>query len=249
MTKRAKPTTVATASARRARKPDPPAPPAAVPAASSPKATGKLDAPPAAPLGPIRKAAAKPERPGVATGPGPRWLRLALVGLALVYYGALVHHLPDSRWTRPAVFFTEATALFPSANAVVLEFRLEAWACGKGWQPIDPRPYFPIQPDDKESRFQRLGYFYFNHKSLTRRDREAAEALDRYIAARHADLDDGVAGPIGGIRVVKVVRPFPAPGEPVERYHFDPFAQAPSDERREKYATPEAETRRRCASS
>jgi hypothetical protein len=165
------------------------------------------------------------------------------------YAGLNCHRLPDSRWTRPAVFFTQASALFPFADTVVLEYQLEVWACGRGWAPIDPRLYFPIQPDDKESRFQRLGYFYFNHKSLTRRDREAGEALDGYISTRHAGIDDGVAGPIGGIRVIKIVRSFPSPGEPVERYHFDPFSQRPSDERREKYATPEAEARRRCASS
>jgi hypothetical protein len=185
----------------------------------------------------------------VAAGPGPRWLRLGLAALAVVYLGALIHH-PESRWVRPAAFFTEATSLFSKANSVVLEFRIEVWACGRDWEPIDPRPYFPIQPDDKESRFQRLGYFYFNAKSFTQRDREVARALDSYISMRHAaGIDDGVAGPIGGIRVVKIVGPFPIPGERVERYRFDPFAQAPADLRREKYATPASETRRRCASS
>lgn len=186
----------------------------------------------------------------VARGPGPRWLRRGLAGLALVYYGALLHHPSDAAWLRPVVFFTEATKLFPLSNAFVLEFRLEAWACGQGWKPLDHRPYFPIQPDDKESRFQRLGYFYFNSKTLTRRDREVGEALDRYVADGHAaGTPDGVPGPIGGIRVIKIVRPFPAPGEPVERYHFDPFSQVPDDQRREKYATPSADRSQRCARS
>jgi hypothetical protein len=175
----------------------------------------------------------------VATGPGPRWLRIGLIGLAVVYYGALVHHPPDSAWLRPAAFFTQATSLFPRAAVYAIEYRLEVWTCGQGWQPIDPRPYFPIEPDDKESRLQRFGYFY-------ERDRAAHEALDRYITARHPDTDDGVAGPIGGVRLVKVVRPLPEIGEPVERYHFDPFAPIPPAQRRDIHSTPAAERKRRC---
>lgn len=192
------------------------------------------------------------EPPSVARGPGPRWLRICLAGLAVIYYAALVHHPPESRWLRPAAFFTAATALFPQSVSSVLEFRIEAWSChGDGdWKPIDPRPYFPIHPDDKESRFQRLGYFYFNAKTESPRDRDVGQVLDHYIAAGHAaGADDGVAGAIGGIRVVKIVRPIPEPGDPVARYHFDPFAPIPVDQRRDKYATPEAERKQRCASS
>lgn len=201
------------------------------------------------------------EPPSVARGPGPRWLRLGLAVLAVIYYGALIHHPPDSRWVRPAAFFTEATSLFPVSVSSVLEFRIEAWSCGGGgeWKPLDPRPYFRIQADDKESRFQRLGYFYFNSKTAdSRREREAGEGLDRFISNRRAEaaaesgdagVDDGVTGPIGGIRVVKIVRPLPTPGDPVERYHFDPFAPIPAGQRRDRYATPERERKRRCESS
>ncbi|HEX3759413.1 MAG TPA: hypothetical protein VHW23_11940 [Kofleriaceae bacterium] len=196
----------------------------------------------------------KPElTPPIARGPGPRWFRWGLVALAVVYYGALLHHPPEfvTRWLRPAVFFTEATALFPFSNKVVLEYRIEVWGCGQGWKPIDPRPYFPIEPENKESRFQRLGFFYFNSKRPpSPRERAVAKALDAYISRRHATgADDGVTGPIGGIRVMKATRPFPEPGEPVQRYHYDPFATAPGDELKEKYATPADERERRCASS
>jgi len=175
----------------------------------------------------------------VARGPGPRWLRLALVGLAALYYAALVHHPPDARWLRPASFFTEATCLFPRASSYAIEYRLEAWACGRRWEPIDPRPYFPIQPDDKESRLQRLGYFY-------ERNHTVLQALDGYISSRHPGVTDGVAGPIGGVRLLKVVRPFPGAGEPVERYHVDPFAPVPHEQRRDVYYTPGPERKRRC---
>ena len=179
----------------------------------------------------------------VAAGPGPRWLRRGLAGLAVVYYGALIHHPPDASWLRPAAFFTQATALFPTASSFAIEYRIEVWPCGRRWEPIDPRPYFPIEPDDKESRLQRFGYFYEHAHS-------AMPALDGYISAGHAaGISDGVSGPIGGIRLVKVVRPLPAPGEPVERYHFDPFAPVPPLQRRDIYYTPGPERKRRCASS
>jgi hypothetical protein len=186
---------------------------------------------------------AVPEREvvDVARGPGPRWFRLGLAGLACVYYAALIKHPPDLRWLRPVAYFTEATSLFPRASSFAIEYRLEVWPCGRRWEPIDPRPYFPIRPDDKESRFQRLGYFY-------ERNQTAMQALDAYVSQRHAaGADDGVAGRIGGIRLVKVVRPFPPPGAPVGRYHHDPFAPIPPEQRRDVYTTPGPERRRRCS--
>lgn len=176
----------------------------------------------------------------VAAGPGPRRVRRGLVVLALVYFGALIHHPPDVRGLRAVAFFTQATSLFPYAASFAIEYRIELWPCGRRWEPADPRPYFPIQPDDKESRLQRFGHFYEH-------DHAALRALDAYLTARHAaGIDDGVAGPIGGVRLVKVVRPLPAPGDAVERYHFDPFAPVPPDQRRDIYYTPGPERKRRC---
>jgi hypothetical protein len=180
--------------------------------------------------------------PSIATGPGPRWLRYGLAGLAAVYLVVLFDHPLNTGWLRPVVFFTEATALFKRASVFAIEYRLEVWRCGGHWEPIDPRPYFPIQPDDKESRLQRLGYFYD-------RNRTVMQALDAYISAHHdAGADDGVAGRIGGIRLFKVMRSFPPPGEPVERYHFEPLAPVPADQRRDQYYTPSSERKRRCGS-
>ncbi len=179
--------------------------------------------------------------PAIAVGPGPRWVRLGLAGLAAVYFAALIHHPPDNAWVRPVGFFTECTCLFPRATSFAIEYRLEVWPCGRRWEPIDPTPYFPIQPDDKESRLQRLGYFY-------ERNRPVMQALDAFISERHAEgVDDGVTGPIGGIRLVKIVHKFPEVGESVERYHFDPRGPIPTDERRDVYYTPGAERKRRCA--
>lgn len=176
----------------------------------------------------------------IARGPGPRWLRLALAGLASLYFVALVRHPPQVGPLHALGFFTESTCLFPGASRFALEFRLEAWSCPrKRWEPLDPRAYFPIEADDKESRFQRLGHFY-------QQSRPAMTALDEWIAARHDRTDDGVAGPIGGIRLVKQSRSLPAPGEPVARYAYDPLAPIPKDERKDLYATRPSERKARC---
>jgi hypothetical protein len=178
----------------------------------------------------------------IAAGPGPREVRRALVGLAALYYIALLYHPTDVAWIRPATFFTEATCLFPRAVDYSIEYRLEGWSCGHKWAALDPRPYFPIRPDDKESTLQRLGYFYQHNRTVM-------EALDAFISARHAaGADDGIAGPIGGIRLFKAVRPIPEVGAGVERYHFDPLAPVQRAERRDLYYTPGSERKARCAS-
>jgi hypothetical protein len=144
---------------------------------------------------------------------------------------------------RPVAFFSECTCLFPSANDFAIEYRLEAWSCGAyAWRELDPRPYFPIEADDKESRFQRLGHFY-------QQDREAMQALEDYILTRHPDAADGVDGEIGGIRLYKSIRELPAPGEPVERYVYRPLEPAPTAKRRELYWTKISDRRVRCGAT
>lgn len=174
---------------------------------------------------------------------GPSWLRIGLGVVAFLYFTALIVRPRDHTGLHAIRFFTEATCLFPKANTIAQEHRLEAWQCGgEAWTAMDPRPYFPIRPDDKESRFQRLGYFYDRNRTVMR-------ALDDYIIRGHAaGASDGVSGPIGGIRLVKVARQFPPPGDPVERYAFDPFAPIPADQRRDQYYTPTPERKRRCTS-
>jgi hypothetical protein len=179
----------------------------------------------------------------VASGPGPRWFRHALVGVAAIYFiGLMSHRAPEHEWLRPIHFFVEATALFPNANVVTHEARLEAWQCDtKTWQPLDPRPYFKIEADDKESRLQRFEYFY-------RTERPALQALDAYVTAKHATgVDDGVAGKIGGIRLYTVEQPIPTPGDPPLHYEFDPFGPVPADERKDLFYTKGSERQARCS--
>ena len=185
--------------------------------------------------------------PILAPGLRSAYARGALIVLALIYYAALFRNFPDVRALHAIRYFTETTALFPHADRIAQEYRLEAWVCAqKRWDLLDPRPYFPLRPDDKESRFQRLGYFY-------NRSRPVMQALDDYIRRRHDDelADgrlDGVAGRIGGIRLVRVARALPEPGAPVARYVFSPRAPIPDAERRDLYYTPASVRGSRCTS-
>jgi hypothetical protein len=192
--------------------------------------------------------------PDVATGPGPSWFRWLLVAVAAIYLWGLatesLHKLfgtppPEhGAWLRPAIFFTQASSLFPEADAYAIEARLEAWSCTtNSWQPLDPRPYFQIETDDKESRLQRLAYFYPRYAE----DRVVMHALDDYIRAKHDEVrDDGVTGKIGGIRLYKWEQKIPAPGEPALHYVFDPFAPVPVNERKELFYTKLSDRRARC---
>ena len=181
----------------------------------------------------------------IARGPGPRELRIALVVLAGIYFVALKWH--TIAIASPAQFFVEATKLFADADTVAIEYRLDAWSCdGHAWVPLDPRPYFPIEADDKESRFQRLGYFYGDHAGGETR-RTVMMALDDFINARHDSVDDGVAGKIGGIRLYKLSRPLPEPGDPVARYVYEPLAAPPDNAKRtELFHTRASNRKSRC---
>ncbi len=158
----------------------------------------------------------------------------------MLYYVALVHHPPQWRGLRVAGFFTESTCLFPRANRVVSDFRLDAWSCSaRRWEPIDPRAYFPIEADDKESRFQRFGYFYH-------RNRASLEALEAWIFARHPTTADGLAGTIGGIRLARWTRPIPEVGSTIERYVYRPLDPVPVAQRKDLYYTPAPRRRALC---
>ena len=190
----------------------------------------------------------------VATGPGPWWLRYALVLVALFYFYGLAreslyklfgHPVPEHAWMAPVIFFTQASSLFPEADAYAIEARLEAWSCdANAWQPLDPRPYFTIETDDKESRLQRLAYFYPRYPE----DRVVMHALDDYIRAKHAGgVDDGVHGKIGGIRLYLWEQPIPAPGEAPLHYAFDPFAPVPPTQHKDRFYTRLSDRKARCS--
>jgi hypothetical protein len=175
-------------------------------------------------------------------GIGPRWFRRALVGIAAVYFAALVHH-PLLSFARPVQFFTESTCLFPRADVYAIEYRLAAWSCGEAkWKPIDPGAYFPIEVANKESRFQRLSYFY-------KQVRPVMHALDDFVMERHPHVSDGVDGKIGGIRLFETLQTLPEPGGDVQRYHWEPLAPIPTTGIRDAFYTTGPTRKDRCRSA
>jgi hypothetical protein len=176
----------------------------------------------------------------VANGFGPRELRLGLCAVAFVYFALLMRHPQDKTFLHQVTWFTEATGLFPQADRFAVDYRLEAWTCAdQQWHPLDPTPYFQIQADDKESRLQRVAHFY-------KRERVVMRAVDEYVYKGHlAGGDDGISGPIGGVKLVMIKKPIPPVGGEVERYHFDPLAPIPADAEELFYA-PKSLREKRC---
>ena len=180
----------------------------------------------------------------IARGPGPQWLwlRIALVVLSAGYMLAL--YKPDLL-PQPWKFFADATGLFPYADKVSQEYRLQGWSCGrKRWEWIDPRPYFPLRGDDKESRFQRLAHFYHHNRIVM-------WALDDFIVGHHPDVDDGIDGPIGGIQLLDITRPIPPVGSEIERYEYKPLESVPHEFEKLNYKTvrdcpPDEEGAKKC---
>jgi hypothetical protein len=165
--------------------------------------------------------------------------------LAGVWLDGVGSTLPSGVLPRAANYFLQVAALFPRSATASIDYRAEAWVCNeKKWVELDTRPFFPIDPDDKENRFQRVMHFF-------REDRTTMHALEAYLLERHAsgDHDDGVppGATIGGIRVLSLRIPLPKPGEPVERTRRRPIADyPPSVERHGFYHTPRSKVAERC---
>jgi hypothetical protein len=185
-------------------------------------------------------------KPVIARGVGPVPVRIGLAGLALVYFVMLLKHPEPKGWIRQIAYFSECTGLFTQADTVATEYRLAGWSCErKAWEPLDPRPYFPMRADDKEARFQRLGHFY-------RGDVKVLHALGEYIVNHHTagGMDDGFAGPLGGIQMYKLDWPIPAPGTEIGRYEYVPMSPQPAGTKRsEVFESSPRSLRDRCKSS
>ncbi len=141
-------------------------------------------------------------------------------------------------------YFMEVAALFPEAASGAIDYRAEGWLCEDArWQELDTRPYFPLDPDDKENRFQRALNFYRDDPAVER-------ALDAYLVERHnaGRADDGLArgAPIGGLRFVRVRIPIPPPGTPLEPFSRRPLTDLPASEKETLYRTPKARIAERC---
>ena len=132
--------------------------------------------------------------------------------------------------------------LFPDAQPVAIDYRAEGWVCSRRrFEEIDTRAYFPLRPNDKENRFYRLAQFY-------RHNRPAMQALEEYLVGRvNAHSDD--ADKIGGVRVLSLRVPIPAPGSSVERWRRKPLDDFPESERHDWFWTPRSRRAERCAAA
>jgi hypothetical protein len=142
------------------------------------------------------------------------------------------------------LFFTQTTALFPHAAVASIEYRAEGYVCEKGeWEEVDTRPYFPIDADDKESRFQRVMFFY-------RHNKKTMGALEHFLVRSHNrhDHDDGEAkdAKIGGVRLFSIRTPLPNVGDPPARVHRRPLSEIPEDWRKVFYTTKSASISEHC---
>jgi hypothetical protein len=162
------------------------------------------------------------------------------VWLEGVGWGAPLHaNLPH--WLD---FFTQVSALFPHAAQYSIDYRAEGYVCDAGaWQEIDTRPYFPIDENDKENRFQRVMFFY-------RRQKTVMNAVDRFLVDSHdgGKEDDGIPSDkqIGGVRLFSIRGPLPVIGAPLVRVHRVPLSQIPEKERKLWFSTDSATISERC---
>src|SRR5215470_5167267 len=135
---------------------------------------------------------------------GWRWLVVGFAALWLTVVGLSTASETAANLLPPTPrYFTQMTALFPKATQYSFEYRAQAYTCADhAWPELDYRRWFPMHPDDKENRFQRLGYFY-----VSQGNRPVIYALEDWLVTHHnaaaagGDAGDGVAGKIGGIQL------------------------------------------------
>ena len=146
---------------------------------------------------------------------------------------------PDAILPLPVRFFLQEAALFPDAARDAIEYRAEGYLCDAGrFEEIDVRPFFPIQRDDKESRFYRAMFFHRHQKKVL-------EALDQFIVGQQNRAHPEAR--IGGVMLLSLRIPIPEPGTPEPRYQRLPLAEYPPEvQRKYWYVTATADREKRC---
>lgn len=166
------------------------------------------------------------------------WIRGILALVASAYLGTLWldgvgSNLPAKMLPRPWVYFAQVAALFPYTSPVVIDYRAEGWSCSEhAWHEIDVRPWFPIDADTKENRFQRALQFY-------RTNRPVMQELEAYIVKHDPSK-------IGGVRFSSLRIPYPKPGEHVNETTRKPLSAYPKEQRKAWYWTPNSRRAERC---
>lgn len=174
------------------------------------------------------------------------WKRYALVALAGIYLAdvwldGVGSNLPSKVLPRSLLYFGQIAALFPHAGEKQIDYRAEGWLCAeRKWVEIDPRPWFPIDRENKENRFYRAVQFY-------RENRKAMRALDEYVTTNHNAAHQADASKkIGGVRILSLRIPLPPPGTKIVPYKREELAKYPEDQRHDWYWTPGSMRRERC---
>ncbi len=165
------------------------------------------------------------------------WVAVAGLYLATVWFDGVGSTWPRKITPRPWLYFSQVAALFVNAAPKVIDYRAEGWSCSEHrWVEIDVRPYFRIDADNKENRFQRALQFY-------RKNRNVMRPLDDYVVKRH---NAGGGAQIGGVRFSSLRLPYPAPGEHVAPFEQRPLASYSADEKHDWYWTPKSRRAQRC---
>lgn len=173
------------------------------------------------------------------------WKRYALIALAGFYLAdvwldGVGSTLPGKILPRSLLYFGQIAALFPHAGEKQIDYRAEGYRCSDHkWVEIDPRPWFPIDNDNKENRFYRGVQFY-------RENRKVMRALDEYIVKHHNASHDEK---IGGVRILSLRIPLPPPGTKIDPYKREELAKYPDDQRHNWYWSPGSMRRERCGTS
>ena len=165
------------------------------------------------------------------------WMVAAGLYLATVWLDGVGSTFPAKITPRPWLYFAQVAALFVTSAPKVIDYRAEGWSCSeRRWTEVDVRPYFRIDMDNKENRFQRALQFYRKNRSVMR-------ALDDFVVKR---INASGAAQIGGVRFVSLRLAYPAPGEHVTTYERLPLATYSGEQRHDWYWTPKSRRIERC---
>jgi hypothetical protein len=166
------------------------------------------------------------------------WIAVAALYLGTVWLDGVGSTWPAKITPRPWLYFSQVAALFVNAAPKVIDYRAEGWSCSeRKWVEVDVRPYFRIDADNKENRFQRALQFY-------RKNRTVMRALEDFIVARHVASGHS----IGGVRFSSLRLSYPAPGEHVAPFEQRPLSAYSGEQKHDWYWTPRPRRVQRCGS-
>ena len=165
------------------------------------------------------------------------WVVVAALYLATVWLDGVGSNVPSKLTPRPWLYFSQIAALFVNAAPKVIDYRAEGWVCSEHkWQEIDVRPYFRIDEDNKENRFQRALQFY-------RKNRAVMRALEEYVVGRYNATHDV---PIAGVRFSSLRLDYPPPGAHVAPFSHEPLTTYSGEQKHDWYFTPGTRRAERC---